>query len=58
MNPLPPVAGIFFLLSVFVKLVYGSGENFGEQFVGSPLLILVVVIVIAALASLYHRIRK
>ena len=54
------VLGLSSLLMVFVlaRVVYAAGENLGEQFLGSPLLILAAVIIIAALASLYHRIRK
>ena len=52
------VACLLFLLFTFVKVVHAADETFGEQFLGSPLLILVAVMIIAALVSLYHRIRK
>jgi hypothetical protein len=39
-------------------VVHATDENIAEQFLGSPLLILTAVVVIAAIASLYHRIRK
>ena len=47
-----------FLVFALVRLVNAADETFGEQFLGSPLLVLVAVMVIAALASLYHRMRK
>jgi hypothetical protein len=40
------------------RVVYAADETLVEQFLGTPLLILAAVIIIAALASLYHRIRK
>ena len=40
------------------EIGYAANESFGEQFLGSPLLALVAVFVIAAVASLYYRIRK
>jgi hypothetical protein len=46
------------LLSAMVDLVNAADESPVDQFLGSPLLILAALIVIAALASLYHRIRK
>jgi len=58
MDLLLPAVCISFLLFALAKLAYGAGENFGEQFIGSPLLVLVAVMVIAALASLFHKIRK
>ena len=48
----------FFLTFALIGRVYAANESFAEQFVGSPLLILAALIVIAALASLFHRIRK
>jgi hypothetical protein len=51
------VCSVFFVLAL-VGVVYAADETFGEQFLGSPLLILVAVMIVAALASLYHRLRK
>jgi hypothetical protein len=48
----------FFLMFALVGVVRAAAENFGAQFLGSPLLILAIVIILAVLASLYHRIRK
>jgi hypothetical protein len=55
---IPLAAYLLFLLFALVKVVHAADETFGEQFLGSPLLVLVAVMIIAALASLYHRIRK
>jgi NADH:ubiquinone oxidoreductase subunit K len=54
------VPGLSSLLFVFTLagVVYAADETLVEQFLGSPLLILAAVIIIASLASLYHRIRK
>jgi hypothetical protein len=56
--PIPLAAYLLFLLFALVKVVHAVDETFGEQFLGSPLLVLVAVMIIAALASLYHSIRK
>ncbi len=54
------VSGLFwyFLMFALAGLVRVADESFGAQFMGSPLLILAAVIVLAGLAFLYHRIRK
>ena len=57
-NLLPLVGYLFFLLAELVTVVYAADEPFAEQFLASPLLPLVTVMIIAALASLYHRMRK
>jgi len=48
----------YFLMFALAGIVHGTDEPLGARFLGSPLLILAAVIVIAAFASLYHRIRK
>ena len=48
----------FFLMFALIGGVYAANETFAEQFLGSPLLVLAAVVVIAALASLYYRMRK
>jgi len=53
-----PALCSLFLMFALAGVVHAADETFGAQFLGSPLLILAAVIVIAALASLYHRIRK
>ena len=55
---LPLAAYSLFLLVALVRVVHAADEPFAEQFLGSPLLVLVAVIIIAALFSLYHRMRK
>ena len=57
-SSLPLIGCLLFLSSTLVKVAHAADENFGERFLGSPLLVLVAVMIIAALASLYHRIRK
>jgi hypothetical protein len=49
---------LFFLMLALVRVVHAADETFAAEFLGSPLLVLVAVFVIAALASLYHRMRK
>jgi len=48
----------FFVILALTGGVNAANESFAEQFVGSPLLILAALVVIAAFAALYHRIRK
>ena len=47
-----------FLTFALVGVVHAADENFGVQFLGNPLLILAIVIILAVSASLYHRIKK
>jgi NADH:ubiquinone oxidoreductase subunit K len=51
------LSSLLFVLAL-VRVVYAADETLVEQFLGSPLLILAAVIIIAALASLYHGIRR
>ena len=57
-----PVVSLFAFFEFFFlasgRAVRVADETFVQQFLGSPLLILVALLVIAALASVYHRIRK
>jgi hypothetical protein len=46
------------LFSAVVGIAAAADESFAYQFLGSPLLILVALLVIDALALLYHKIRK
>jgi hypothetical protein len=48
----------FFLSVALANVVHAADEPFTEEFLGSPLLVLVAVIIIAASASLYHRMRR
>ena len=47
-----------FLMFAWINRVYAADESFADQFLGSPLLILVAIIVIVAAAFVYHKIRK
>jgi hypothetical protein len=46
------------LFSAVVGIAAAADESFFYQFLGSPLLILVALLIIDAMALLYHRIRK
>jgi len=52
------VFGLLFSLFALVSRVYAADETFLDKFLGSPLLILAAVIVIVAVAFVYHKIRK
>lgn len=47
-----------FLVAASARIGYVVRESFAEQFLGSPLLALTTVLVIAAVASLYYKLRK
>jgi hypothetical protein len=47
---------LLFLLGV--SRVNADGESLADQFLGSPLLILVGILVIVGVAFVYHRMRK
>jgi cadmium resistance protein CadD (predicted permease) len=47
-----------FLMFALTNRVYAADESFADQFLGSPLLILVAIVVIVAVAFVYHKIRK
>lgn len=46
------------LTSLFIGVVNAEDESFIEQFIGSPLLILVAIIIIDLIAFAYHKLRK
>jgi hypothetical protein len=46
------------LFSALVGTAFAADESFLYQFLGSPLLVLVVLLIIDAIALLYHEIRK
>ena len=52
------VFSLLFPLFALVNRVYAADETFFDEFLGSPLLILAAVIVIVAVAFVYHRIRR
>jgi hypothetical protein len=51
---------LYIMLSIFMfaSPVYAADEPFIDRFLGSPLLILVGVIIIDVIAFAYHKIRK
>jgi len=49
---------LLLFLITFVSTVNAADESFTDKFLGSPLLILVVIIVIDIIAFVYHKIRK
>jgi hypothetical protein len=50
--------GSMFLVLALVGTVQAADGSSIEQFLGSPLLILAALLIIAGLATLYHGIRK
>ncbi|MDH5482855.1 MAG: hypothetical protein OEY22_08255 [Candidatus Bathyarchaeota archaeon] len=48
---------LFFLLAS-ANIARATNEPFVDQFIGSPLLVLVAIIVIDIIAFVYHKIRK
>lgn len=51
------LASLFLFLGL-VNVVRAQEETFADKFLGSPLLILTIVIVIALIASVFHKVRK
>jgi hypothetical protein len=49
---------ILFLLFMLINSVVAQEEPFVNKFLGSPLLVLVAIIVIDIIALIYHRIRR
>ena len=47
-----------FLLFALINIVSAADESFAYQFLGSPLLVLTVIIVIDIMALVYRKIRK
>jgi cadmium resistance protein CadD (predicted permease) len=47
-----------FCLFASINYVFAADETFVDQFLGSPLLILVAVTIIVMVAFAYHKIRK
>jgi len=48
----------FFTLFLLVGSVYAENESFQNQFLGSPLLILTVIIIIDIVVFLYRKLRR
>lgn len=55
---IPSAFHMLFLLFTLIRSVNAAGESFEEEFLGSPLLILVAIIVIDIIAFIYHKLRK
>lgn len=49
---------ILFLLFMLINSVVAQEKTFVDKFLGSPLLVLVAIIVIDIIALIYHRIRR
>jgi hypothetical protein len=49
---------VLLLFSALVGIAAAADESFFYEFLGSPLLILVILLIIDAIALLYHKIRK
>lgn len=46
------------LLFALVNVVNAADQSFGYEFLGNPLLVLAVLLVVDAIALVYHRIKK
>ena len=51
-------AYFLFMMAALTGVVWASDDSLTTQFLGSPLLILVALILIDAIAFAYHKIRK
>jgi hypothetical protein len=49
---------LFLIFSSVVGISYAADDSFASQFLGSPLLVLVVILIADAVALIYHRARK
>jgi hypothetical protein len=57
----PPVRSslyLLLLLSALIRAVWATDDSLATQFLGSPLLILVALIILDAIAFVYHKIRR
>lgn len=48
----------FLIFSAVIGVTYAADDSFASQFLGSPLLVLVVILVVDVIALIYHRARK
>ena len=53
-----PVAVLGFIFFALVKGVWAEDQTFADKFLGSPLLILMIVTVVALIAVVFHKIRR
>ncbi|MCD6445253.1 hypothetical protein J7L49_00495 [Candidatus Bathyarchaeota archaeon] len=56
-NSLISVLSVLLILSA-INPAYAEGTSVSEKFLGSPLLILVGILIIDLIAFIYHKIRK
>jgi hypothetical protein len=57
----PPVRSslyLLLLLSALIRAVWATDDSLATQFLGSPLLILVALIILDGMAFVYHKIRR
>lgn len=47
-----------FMLSALINSVNAEGASFRDKFLGSPLLVLIAIIVIDIIAFIFHKIRR
>jgi hypothetical protein len=49
---------VLFILSSLINSVNAEGDSFTDKFLGSPLIVLVTIIVIDIIAFIFHKIRR
>jgi len=49
---------LFFIFSAVIGVTYAADDSFASQFMGSPLLVPVVILIVDAIALIYHRARR
>jgi len=49
---------VLFILSILINSVNAEGDSFTDKFLGSPLIVLVAIIVIDIIAFIFHKIRR
>jgi hypothetical protein len=54
---IPSAFYMLLLLSAMIRSVNAAGESFEEKLVGSPLLILIALIVVDIIAFIYHKVK-
>lgn len=49
---------VLFILSYLINSVNAEGNSFTDKLLGSPLIVLVAIIVIDVIAFIFHKIRR
>jgi len=49
---------LLLIFSSVIGVTYAADDSFASQFLGSPLLVLAVILIVDAIALIYHRARK